>query len=236
MMGAALSTFVFGSRNLNAAGMKYYVARKRLLACVLTGSSLANIHSQTTSPTVLSVREADSVCAQCHDKEYRTYLEIPMARASGVAADNSIPGRYYLKSSGTSYTIAASGGSVSLTYQNADDPQLDGKDDLLYFLGSGHLGVTYMYMIHGYLLESPIAYYSKLVGYDLKPGLSADSGMPAALPMCQGRSKREPLGRRKREPVGRKVRLGFSPPKRVRAGRVQRSEGGLRLRRLCLRR
>ena len=66
---------------------------------------------------------------------------------------------------------------------------------------------------------------------------------------CQGRSKRRPLGRSKREPlirIGRGVfgeegaleRSGRGPssPKRVGSGRSQRSEGGFRLRRLCLRR
>lgn len=57
---------------------------------------------------------------------------------------------------------------------------------LEYFLGSGHLGVTYLYSVNKYLLESPVAYYSATNHYDMKPGLEALREMPTALPMEAG--------------------------------------------------
>jgi Cytochrome c554 and c-prime len=60
------------------------------------------------------------------------------------------------------------------------------RQKLDYFLGSGHLGLTYLYIINGYLLETPIAYYANTKAYDMKPGLGSSTRVPAALPMSPG--------------------------------------------------
>jgi predicted CXXCH cytochrome family protein len=54
---------------------------------------------------------------------------------------------------------------------------------LSYFLGSGHLGTTYIYSINDFLFESPIAWYAASKGYDMKPGLAEMKQMPPSLPM-----------------------------------------------------
>ncbi|GAA3764448.1 hypothetical protein GCM10022270_24930 [Terriglobus aquaticus] len=73
------------------------------------------------------------------------------------------------------------------------------RQSLLYYLGSGKLGRTYLYSIDGYLLESPVAYHSSLRGYAMAPGLADVSSVPSALPMnarcmrCHMSDVQEPL-------------------------------------------
>lgn len=60
---------------------------------------------------------------------------------------------------------------------------LRGSERLEYFLGSGHIGLTYLYEKNGYWLETPVAFYAKLRGYAMKPGAEGMHAMPPALPL-----------------------------------------------------
>lgn len=142
---------------------------------------------QATAPTTIaSVRQTDAVCGRCHAAILRTYVETPMANASGLAIERISPASYYNRSSGVQYTIMLAHDSAYLNYRRQSAPRLDGRFKLLYFLGSGHLGRTYLYSIGGYLFESPIAYYAPSNAYDMKPGYSAFARIPAAIPMTSG--------------------------------------------------
>ncbi|MBX6359314.1 MAG: hypothetical protein IRZ03_04460 [Acidobacterium ailaaui] len=128
--------------------------------------------------TATPVREADAVCARCHRDIFNAYLQTPMANASGVAMDKAIPGVLDHKASGTVYRVFVQDGNLILQI-----PKTDSEFRLEYFLGSGHLGTTYLYSIHGHLFESPIAWYAASHSYDMKPGLEGVTAMPPALPM-----------------------------------------------------
>ncbi len=133
--------------------------------------------------TVTSVQQADAVCAKCHKDIFNKYVRTPMANASGLAMDHAISGTVDQGTAGLRYSVLLDGGELWLTYKSSTGETFSGKRRLEYFLGSGHLGVTYMYVTNGYLLESPIAYYSNLNTYDMKPGLEHLQGMAPALPM-----------------------------------------------------
>ena len=133
--------------------------------------------------TVTSVQQTDAVCAKCHREIFNQYLRTPMANASGLAVDHAIAGSVDQGRTGLHYGVSLDGGELWLTYGSSTGEVPSGKRRLEYFLGSGHLGVTYMYVTNGYLLESPIAYYSNLNSYDMKPGLERLQGMAPALPM-----------------------------------------------------
>jgi tetratricopeptide (TPR) repeat protein len=148
-----------------------------VFACVPCVATLA----QDPSPT--PVREADAICGQCHRQILRTYLDTPMANASGVATDRVFTGSFHHAPSGVDYQVSIKDGSLWLSYARAADPDLMGRLKLRYYLGSGHLGITYLYTLNGYLLESPVAYYANSQSYDLKPGYERLSTMPSALPM-----------------------------------------------------
>ncbi|HWZ50948.1 MAG TPA: multiheme c-type cytochrome [Granulicella sp.] len=106
-----------------------------------------------------------------------------MANASGLAAERLLPGSYQQPSSGVTYGITKEGGSALLHYTIPMAPPIHGQESLKYFLGSGHLGLTYLYEKNGYWLESPVAFYAKLDAYAMKPGLENSPEMPPALPL-----------------------------------------------------
>ncbi len=99
--------------------------------------------------------------------------------------DRALPGGFSHATSGVEYRVSVESDALWLSYERAGDASLRGRQRLDYFLGSGHLGVTYLYTIHGYLLESPVAYYAKKA-YDMKPGLESSRRLPEPLPMSPG--------------------------------------------------
>ena len=71
-----------------------------------------------------------------------------------------------------------------LTYEYPKDPETTVSRKLEYFLGSGHLGLTYLYSLNGYLFESPVAYYAASQSLDMKPRARIhDPGASGALPV-----------------------------------------------------
>ena len=99
-------------------------------------------------------------CAKCHDSIYRSYQRTPMARASGLAIENLIPADFVHSSSGVHYRIYSEAGRVWLTFESPGDPEVRGKRQLLYYVGSGRRGLSYLFAQNGFLFESPINWYS----------------------------------------------------------------------------
>jgi Doubled CXXCH motif (Paired_CXXCH_1)/Cytochrome c554 and c-prime len=134
---------------------------------------------------VSSVRTADAVCEKCHREVFEKYLATPMANASGQALDKFQPGVLEHMASGIKYRLFVRDQQAMLCFRRRD-PYLRQERPLEYFLGSGHLGITYLYSVDGYLFESPVAYYSATDSIDMKPGLESMSEIPPALPMQAG--------------------------------------------------
>lgn len=137
----------------------------------------------TAAPQATSVSATDAPCARCHAQIYQSYLHTPMANASGVAADNLKPGTYVHQASGVAYTIATVSGAPTLSWHDLHTPEADQKAELSYFLGSGHLGITWLYSVDRYLFESPVAWYASFHGLDMKPGLEKAQARLPALPV-----------------------------------------------------
>lgn len=134
-------------------------------------------------PKTTPVSEADAPCARCHMKIFREYLSTPMANASGQAIENLKAVTYFHRPSGATYIISGSNGQATLTSRDMHAPAGPVHWPLTYFLGSGHLGVTYLYFMNDYLFESPVAWYAATGGYDMKPGLSDVRQIPPAIPV-----------------------------------------------------
>src|ERR1700733_3967538 len=132
------------------------------------------------------VLQADAACGGCHQKIFRSYLRTPMANASGLARDRIFTGSFPHAASGIDYQVFEQEDSLWFGYSRRGDAAVQGKYKLEYFLGSGHLGLTYLYSVNGYFIESPIAYYANAQAFDMKPGLSAFHSLPPALPMNSG--------------------------------------------------
>jgi hypothetical protein len=129
------------------------------------------------------VSEVDAPCARCHMKIFRTYLATPMANASGQAIENLKATTYFHRPSAVTYTISGSDGQATLTSRDMHSSNGSAHFPLAYFLGSGHLGVTYLYFMKDYLFESPVAWYAASGSYDMKPGLSDVQQIPPAIPV-----------------------------------------------------
>lgn len=156
-------------------GMRTRIA----IASVFTLLMLAPAHAFQATP----VRVADAQCEKCHKEVFQRYLSTPMAHASGAAEENLIPGTFLHAPSGVQYSISYGHGQPRLSFRSGSHPDISGEYSLGYFLGSGHLGTTYLYELNNYLFESPIAWYAASRGYDMKPGLAEMTQMPPSLPM-----------------------------------------------------
>ncbi len=129
------------------------------------------------------VKSADARCEACHKTIYQQYLTTPMANASGAAAEHLLTGQLVHKRSGVRYAISQDADGAKFSFEDTRDGRIRGTRPLAYFLGSGRLGVTYLYRQEGYLMETPIAWYSASGGYDMKPGFGDLTQMPDAIPM-----------------------------------------------------
>lgn len=139
--------------------------------------------SRTLAAQATPVRVADAECAQCHSDLFRKYLATPMANASGSAFEKLTVESFTNKSSGIEYSLSLTGDQAFLSYRDAREPQATRRHSLSYFLGSGHLGTTYIYSTNDFLFESPVAWYAASKSYDMKPGLDEMNHMPPSLPM-----------------------------------------------------
>jgi predicted CXXCH cytochrome family protein len=106
-----------------------------------------------------------------------------MANASGIAVDNLKPTSFVHAPSSMKYIVAAEDGKAELSFYKPSTPDVKTTVSLEYFLGSGHLGVTYLYSKDDFLFESPVAWYARNHAYDMKPGYGQIAYTPPALPM-----------------------------------------------------
>jgi predicted CXXCH cytochrome family protein len=106
-----------------------------------------------------------------------------MANASGPARGKPISGTFVHSSSGLNYDVSFSREQATLAIQDSRKPGTTEQRSLSYFLGSGHLGTTYLYSVDKFLFESPVAWYAASNGYDMKPGLAEMKQAPPSIPM-----------------------------------------------------
>lgn len=147
---------------------------------------VAGLAVSARAAEVTPVRTADAACARCHSALFKSYLETPMANASGLARERLHSTTFTHSASSMEYTIAAPEGHPEISYHSLNGGNLSGDFPLEYFLGSGHLGTTYLYSIDKFLFESPVAWYGPTKSYDMKPGLEEIRSMPPPIPMQSG--------------------------------------------------
>lgn len=131
----------------------------------------------------------DITCSRCHKQIYDNYERTPMAQASGRAVDGLISGDFTHAASGIHYTVFLQNGQAWLAYRrmsNSPLRSLDGKQELLYYLGSGRRGRTYLFQQEGYWFEIPINWYAKKKVWDMAPHYLHATEMPFTLPIDPG--------------------------------------------------
>jgi hypothetical protein len=170
------------------------------LALVVLVLSSTDGRSQPAKAGAASVREFDAICARCHAEIFQRYIDTRMANASEPAAEGIEPGTFAHRASGVHYRVFVENGSPWLGYAREGDPSIHGRKRLEYFLGSGNHGRTYLYSTGRYWFETPIAWYARKHGYDMRPAYLDDKEMPLNLPMTSGCLRCHATGVQREEP------------------------------------
>ena len=142
--------------------------------------------SQSSSPASIKPDAngyvGNEACAKCHASMFGSYQRTAMAHASGPATDNLIAGDFLHKKSGVNYRIYSEGGKVWLSFERPGDPTVRGKRELLYYIGQGRRGRTYLFSVDGFLFESPVNWYTDKHMWDMAPAYGNVHEAPMNLP------------------------------------------------------
>ena len=152
--------------------------------CALFVASMAS--SAQTAPVAARAGPGGYVgnqaCAGCHSSVANSYAKTSMAQASGAAFDNFIPADFVHQKSGVHFRIYADEGKVWLGFERPNDPAVRGKRELLYSIGSGRRGRSYLFGVDGFLFESPVNWYTDRQLWDMAPAYGNASKIPMNLP------------------------------------------------------
>jgi tetratricopeptide (TPR) repeat protein len=124
----------------------------------------------------------NQACARCHASIFESYARTSMAHASGPAAENLIPADFLHKNSGVHYRIYSEGNTVWLSFERPGDPAATGKRQLLYSIGSGRRGRTYLFAVDDFVFESPVNWYANRHQWDMAPAYGESREIPLNLP------------------------------------------------------
>jgi predicted CXXCH cytochrome family protein len=137
-----------------------------------------------TEPIPNRIYAGDKVCQPCHPAIYENYRKTAMARASGPAAGNLIPGEFIHTPSRVQYQVLEESGRAWLSFDREGADAIHGRRELLYFIGSGTRGRTYIFADDGFFFESPINWYGQKRLWDMTPGYRSAQHMPLNLPLA----------------------------------------------------
>jgi Tetratricopeptide repeat/Cytochrome c554 and c-prime len=155
-----------------------------VIVCALPGSSMRASADTKLQPIATGISShPDDACAGCHKDIYERYERTPMAKGSGTATSGLLQGGFLHAASGVRYNVFLRDGKAWMSYNRDHEPALHGEKQLIYFIGSGLRGRTYLYQEDGRWFEAPINYYSKRELWDMAPNYGATKTMPAALPV-----------------------------------------------------
>ena len=153
----------------------------RVLIIAATCMSPLAIESAAVAEDV-SASVGNQACAACHASIYQSYGRTAMARASGPARENVIPADFVHPDSGVHYRVYSEPNHVWLSFDRPGDPAVRGKRELLYYIGSGRRGLSYLFARNGFLFESPINWYGNAQRWDMAPAYQNAREIPLNLP------------------------------------------------------
>jgi predicted CXXCH cytochrome family protein len=147
----------------------------------LAQTSIATSSSAPTAPN--KKISGDYACAQCHAAIYKSYQQTAMAHASGPSKGNAIPGEFTHAPSRVHYKVYEQNDKVWLSFDRSAPDEIHGKRELLYFIGSGHRGRTYVFANEGFFFESPVNWYGQKGVWDMTPAYQDARHIPLNLPL-----------------------------------------------------
>lgn len=157
-----------------------------LLWSMLGPHPLPTVNASASDTSSAPLQNPDVVCARCHASIYASYERTRMARGSGAAIDALIPGSFHQDSSDVTYRIYARDGSAWMSFSRPADSAagpLQGERELLYFVGSGIQGRTYLYKQGDQWFELPVNFFGRRHSWGMAPAYDLSTTMPAALPV-----------------------------------------------------
>ena len=174
-------------QNVIRSGWREWPAVGLLFLVVWSAAASAaqNPTAKHATPAKVSDRDAyvgNQACAGCHSAIYESYQRTSMALASGPAIDGFRPAEFTHKSSRVHYRIYSENGRAWLSFDRPGDPELHGTRELLYYIGSGRRGLTYLFETDGFLFESPVNWYANKQIWDTAPAYQAAREIPLNLP------------------------------------------------------
>jgi predicted CXXCH cytochrome family protein len=143
-------------------------------------------NGSAASETATPIADPDAVCASCHQDIYNQYRHSAMAQGSGPAAEGFLAADFFHEESNIHYRISSRNGRVYLSYERRaglKEAPLNGEEELLYYLGSGKRGRTFLFQREGYWFEIPINWYAKKGIWDMAPNYQQTREMPLTLPV-----------------------------------------------------
>jgi Tfp pilus assembly protein PilF len=181
------------------------LAAAGLLSCCLRAPSASGQHDQSAAAqTAVSSAPAtassdDATCAHCHENIYRAYQKTAMAHASGPSKGHVIAGDFTHKPSGVHYRVYEENEKVWLSFDRQGNDEVHGKRELLYFIGSGTRGRTYIFEEQGFFFEAPVNWYGQKRVWDMTPAYQNAQHIPLALPLsaeclsCHTNASQDPV-------------------------------------------
>jgi hypothetical protein len=124
----------------------------------------------------------NQACASCHASIYQSFTRTAHAHASGPATDNLVPGEFNHQKSGVTYRVYADSGKAWMAFERPGDPSVRGRRELLYYIGQGRRGTTYLFSVDGYFFEAPINLYTDRHVWDMAPNYGNTREIPLNLP------------------------------------------------------
>jgi tetratricopeptide (TPR) repeat protein len=169
--------------------LEYPTMRHSLIALSLLAVLLIALIAPASQSSSSASAKADAngyvgneACAKCHAQIFESYQRTAMAHASGPASENLIAGDFLHKQSGVTYRIYAQDGKVWLSFERPGDPSARGKRELLYYIGQGRRGRTYLFSVDGFVFESPVNWYTDKHMWDMAPAYGDVREAPMNLP------------------------------------------------------
>lgn len=152
------------------------------------------------------------VCAGCHSAIYRSYAKTAMGNSMSIATpegpDPSV--RIHSEVLNRDFTLSSDKSTLYQTesQHEGDRTVFENTQKLVYAIGSGENGKSFIVQRGGYLFQAPLSYYSRTGKWDLSPGFeNSDQGFnrpiyDACITCHAGRA----------QPVPRRDGLYLNPP------------------------
>jgi hypothetical protein len=143
-----------------------------------------------------------AACVKCHESQHKTFLHTGMSRSTAPVdvAKEPADATFDHTASGRRYRVERRGGQL----WHREMP-LDGKSDIVlsefplkYVVGSGRFGRTYLTEANGFMIESPVSFYTSKSAWGMSPGydrhnLGFERAIGAGCLYCHlGRTESEP--------------------------------------------